>query len=67
MPLADGDGSGTNDALNCTGKGLQLQCVNSRDQISSGGHGDYFPSCTNTMQAAMSTGMSIVAPSRKAM
>ena len=51
MPLADGDGSGTNDALNCTGKGLQLQCVNSRDQITSGGHGDYFPSCTNTMQA----------------
>ena len=23
-------------------------CVNSRDQISPGGHGDYFPSCTNT-------------------
>ena len=50
MPLADGDGSGTNDALNCTGRGLQLQCVNSRDQITTGGHGDYFPSCTNTVQ-----------------
>ena len=24
------------------------QCVNSRDQLSTGGHGDYFPSCTNT-------------------
>ena len=28
--------------------GLLSQCVNPRDMLSTGGHGDYFPSCTNT-------------------
>jgi hypothetical protein len=27
---------------------LRLQCVNPRDQITGGGHGDFFPKCTNT-------------------
>ena len=47
MSLEEGDALGT-PADNCAAQNLQLQCVNSRDQLSSGGHGDYFPSCTNT-------------------
>mmetsp|Transcript_1610 Transcript_1610/g.2134 ORF Transcript_1610/g.2134 Transcript_1610/m.2134 type:complete len:690 (+) Transcript_1610:62-2131(+) len=34
----------------CTDQALQLQCVNPRDQKSSGhAHGDYYPACSNTV------------------
>jgi len=32
----------------CAARGLELKCVNTRDQLYVAGHGDYFPSCTNT-------------------
>lgn len=32
----------------CAGRNLQLQCVNPRDQLYEGGHGDYYPACSNT-------------------
>ena len=47
MALSAGDQLGSS-AVDCAASNLLTQCVNSRDQLSSGGHGDYFPSCTNT-------------------
>jgi len=32
----------------CEDRNLQLQCVNIRDQVWDGTHGDYFPACSNT-------------------
>lgn len=50
MPLSAGDSLGSS-AVGCAASNLQTQCVNSRDQLHSGGHGDYYPACTNTTQA----------------
>ena len=46
------DHAGVGDA-ECAARGLALQCVNPRDQFSDGdSHGDYFPACSNTTEAA---------------
>ena len=59
MPLANGNNEPGNTADDCAERGLLLQCVNFRDQLSPidangipNAHGDYFPQCTNTTATA---------------
>lgn len=40
----------TDPAAACASQGLALQCVDPRDMITIGGHGDFYPACTNTTQ-----------------
>jgi len=37
-------------ADSCAAQGKRLLCVNPRDQITDGGHGDYFPKCSDSTQ-----------------
>jgi hypothetical protein len=34
----------------CGTLGLQMQCVDPRDLMTHGGHGDFYPACSNTTQ-----------------
>mmetsp|Transcript_17822 Transcript_17822/g.58226 ORF Transcript_17822/g.58226 Transcript_17822/m.58226 type:complete len:689 (-) Transcript_17822:932-2998(-) len=38
----------TDNTAACASIGLRLQCVGPRDLVSIGGHGDFYPACTNT-------------------
>jgi hypothetical protein len=41
-------GNSSNTTAACKQLGLTLQCVDPRDMLSNGGHGDFYPACTAT-------------------